>query len=81
MYIGYMSGAILGGGVLYNRMNRELLFTSAVVLVGLALFAIPWCSIYHVMLTAFFVMGIAIGVIDSGTLWVCMRLFLFYWKV
>ncbi|OWF35131.1 sodium-dependent glucose transporter 1A-like [Mizuhopecten yessoensis] len=64
MYIGYMAGAILGG-ILYDKFKRSLLLAFAKFILACALVAIPWCSMYWLMVMAFFFLGATVGATDA----------------
>ncbi|XP_060086116.1 sodium-dependent glucose transporter 1A-like [Ylistrum balloti] len=64
MYVGYMSGAVLGG-MLYDKFQRSLLLAYAKFLLACAAIAIPWCSIYWLMVVAFFFLGATVGATDA----------------
>ncbi|OWF49965.1 sodium-dependent glucose transporter 1B-like [Mizuhopecten yessoensis] len=64
VYAVYMAGACLGG-VIYNKMRRTFILAGSNILLAVATLAIPWCSFYWLMLVAFSLFGLSLGVTDS----------------
>ncbi|XP_033762389.1 sodium-dependent glucose transporter 1A-like isoform X3 [Pecten maximus] len=64
MYIGYMFGALLGG-FLYDKFKRSLLLAHSKFILACATVVIPWCSIYWLMVVAFFFLGATVGATDA----------------
>lgn len=64
MYVGYMLGALVGG-VLYDRVKRSLLLANAKFILACITVVIPWCSLYWIMVAAFFLFGATVGATDS----------------
>ncbi|XP_069111639.1 sodium-dependent glucose transporter 1A-like [Argopecten irradians] len=74
LYAGQLVGSVLGGFI-YSEMNKYILFTAALVLYSFTIAAIPWCSLYGLMVAAFAFLGVCGGVFvvgigsESVTIW------------
>ncbi|OWF35130.1 Sodium-dependent glucose transporter 1A [Mizuhopecten yessoensis] len=64
LYIGYMLSAIVSG-CLFDKFHRSLLLSAAMFLLACATVAIPWCSMYWLMVIAFFCLGAMVGATDA----------------
>ncbi|XP_033726395.1 sodium-dependent glucose transporter 1A-like [Pecten maximus] len=62
--VGYFAGSLLCG-VIYKRINKFIFQFLSLLLVAIALAAIPWCRVQVAMVTAHFFVGLSGGVIDS----------------
>ncbi|XP_069103151.1 sodium-dependent glucose transporter 1A-like [Argopecten irradians] len=63
-YAGYMGGACVGGAI-YDRIRRVFTLTGSNFLLALVTLAIPWCSVYLIMLVVFAFFGLSLGITDS----------------
>ncbi|XP_060065985.1 sodium-dependent glucose transporter 1B-like isoform X3 [Ylistrum balloti] len=63
-FIGYALGCA-SGGFLYDKLNRNFLYGSGLLVVGIATAAIPWCFLFVLMVVAHFCQGFASGVADT----------------
>ncbi|XP_069111643.1 sodium-dependent glucose transporter 1A-like [Argopecten irradians] len=61
-YAGTLIGSVLSGFIFAN-MNRYLLLCSTLALYSLAVAAIPWCSLYELMVAAFAFLGVLGGIL------------------
>ncbi|OWF34516.1 Sodium-dependent glucose transporter 1A [Mizuhopecten yessoensis] len=61
-----MSGTCVGGAI-FNKLRRTFVLAGANVLLAVATLVIPWCSLYWLMLVAFSMFGLSLGVINSVT--------------
>ncbi|XP_033726141.1 sodium-dependent glucose transporter 1A-like [Pecten maximus] len=64
IYVGYMGGACVGG-FMYIKIKRVFTLTGANILLAVVTLVIPWCSLYWLMLAAFSLFGLSLGVTDS----------------
>ncbi|XP_052094399.1 sodium-dependent glucose transporter 1-like [Mytilus californianus] len=65
VFIGYLIGAIVSGAI-YQRMNPFLLIFLGNTALGVTSAAIPWCSLYGVMVSMHIVKGFGYGVLDTA---------------
>ncbi|XP_033762964.1 sodium-dependent glucose transporter 1-like [Pecten maximus] len=63
-FIGYAIGCV-AGGLLYDKISRNLMYATGVLLVGILTAGIPWCFIFALMAAAHFFQGLALGVADT----------------
>ncbi|XP_033730367.1 uncharacterized protein LOC117319719, partial [Pecten maximus] len=64
LYIGYTLGA-LANGFLYHRCNSDLLFAVSALCLAAIVVAIPWCTVYSLMVACHASMGLVVGLIDA----------------
>lgn len=64
-WFGYMSGSI-ASGILYDRMNPELLFIMATLAMGVITMCLPWIPIFPLYVALTFFQNIGMGMIDAG---------------
>ncbi|XP_033761781.1 uncharacterized protein LOC117343512 isoform X2 [Pecten maximus] len=65
LYIGYTLGA-LANGFLYHRCNSDLLFAVSALCLAAIVVAIPWCTVYSLMVACHASMGLVVGLIDAA---------------
>ena len=63
--LGYMSGSMLGGR-LYGRLVGHRVLAVSLLGAALLTFPIPWLSALWLLIAAFFLIGLALGIMDVG---------------
>lgn len=64
--VGYLVGSLLAG-VIYDKINKSFLLIGLVLGLSLTTIALPWCSLYGLMITAFFFCSLFGGGLDTGS--------------
>lgn len=64
-FIGYAIGS-MASGVVYNKVNRKLMFGACLLVLAVMMAVTPWCFLYWAMVTAHFFQGVTQGVVDTG---------------
>ncbi|CAC5419397.1 NAGLT1 [Mytilus coruscus] len=65
VFIGYLMGTIVSGAI-YQRMNPFLLIFLGITALGVTSAAIPWSSLYGVMISMHILKGFGFGVLDTA---------------
>ncbi|XP_071154881.1 sodium-dependent glucose transporter 1B-like isoform X1 [Mytilus edulis] len=65
VFIGYLMGTIVSGAI-YQRMNPFLLIFIGITTLGVTSAAIPWCSLYGIMISMHILKGFGFGVLDTA---------------
>ncbi|XP_063423887.1 sodium-dependent glucose transporter 1A-like [Mytilus trossulus] len=65
VFIGYLMGTIVSGAI-YQRMNPFLLIFLGITTLGVTSAAIPWCSLYGIMISMHILKGFGFGVLDTA---------------
>ncbi|XP_060070711.1 sodium-dependent glucose transporter 1-like [Ylistrum balloti] len=65
LYTGLLLGSV-GGGVIYSKIDKYLLFTVSLVLYSVMVALIPWCSSYQLMVVAHAFLGVCGGLTSVG---------------
>ncbi|KAK7484908.1 hypothetical protein BaRGS_00023828 [Batillaria attramentaria] len=63
--VGCLAGSLVSG-LIYDKLNKSILLFSCVFGMAAATIATPWCSIYGLMITAFFLSSFFGGGIDTA---------------
>ncbi|KAL8622352.1 hypothetical protein ACOMHN_041680 [Nucella lapillus] len=63
--VGYLVGSLVAG-IVYDLLNKSLLFLLCVVGLGLSVISVPWCSVYGLMLAIQFLVSVFGGAIDTS---------------
>ncbi|XP_052219459.1 sodium-dependent glucose transporter 1-like [Dreissena polymorpha] len=62
---GFLVGSILTG-MLFDKYNRVVIMILAIVGTAITQLAIPWCSMFPLMITTKFLSGVMCAVLDAG---------------
>ncbi len=65
MSLGYMVGSVVGGR-LYGRLVGHRILSLSLLGMALATLAIPWLGALWLLIVAFFLVGLALGIMDVG---------------
>ncbi|XP_078503120.1 sodium-dependent glucose transporter 1-like [Lissotriton helveticus] len=63
--LGYLGGSMIGG-ILFDCMNQQLLLGLAMLTTSLGLYVIPWCTKALLLTAMMFVVGMTMGILDTG---------------
>ena len=63
--VGYLVGSLVAG-VVYDKLNKSLLLLLSVLGLAVTTIALPWCSIYAMMITIHFLVSFFGGGLDTG---------------
>ncbi|KAM8954460.1 sodium-dependent glucose transporter 1 [Pelodytes ibericus] len=63
--LGYLCGSVLGG-VLFERMNQNLLLGTAMLATAAGLYVVPWCKKAVLLTGVMSVVGMSMGFLDTG---------------
>ena len=68
--VGYLVGSLVAGMV-YDKLNKSLLLLLTVLGMAVTTVALPWCTIYGMMIAVHFVVSVFGGGLDTGQQLVC----------
>jgi MFS family permease len=67
--VGYLLGAFIGG-FLFDIFDKQLFLTATLLVAAVATMIIPWALTLVVLAVMFSLQGVAMGVLDTGNIYV-----------